>query len=71
MEQLLPALILDRSSTKTLPILIAMLRNASFQNADYGVVYMFIFLAIVPVMIVYFCLSKFIIAGVAVGGVKE
>ncbi len=66
-----PALILDRSSTKTLPILIAMLRNASFQNADYGVVYMFIFLAIVPVMIVYFCLSKFIIAGVAVGGVKE
>jgi len=31
---------------------------------------MFILLAILPVMIVYFCLSKFIIKGVTAGSVK-
>ncbi len=66
-----PGLILDSTENKTLPIMIAQLRGADFLKFDLGKVYMFIFIAIVPVMIVYFCLSKFIIAGVAVGGVKE
>ncbi len=66
-----PSLIIDTSTKKTLPLMIAQLRSADFLKFDYGQVYMFIFLAIIPVMIVYFCLSKFIIAGVAVGGVKE
>ncbi|MCH5324977.1 MAG: carbohydrate ABC transporter permease [Eubacterium sp.] len=66
-----PSLILDSASKKTLPIMISQLRGADFLKFDLGQVYMFIFIAIVPVMIVYFCLSKFIIAGVAVGGVKE
>ena len=54
-----------------MPIMIAQLRSADFLKFDMGQVYMFIFIAIIPVIIVYFCLSKFIIAGVSLGGVKE
>ena len=67
----LPSLIIDTSTKKTMPIMIAQLRSADFLKFDMGQVYMFIFIAIIPVIIVYFCLSKFIIAGVSIGGVKE
>lgn len=66
-----PALLLRADEVKTLPILIATLRSADFAKFDMGKVYMMICLSILPVIIVYLCLSKFIIAGVAVGGVKE
>ena len=66
-----PALLLKEDSVKTLPILIATLRSADFTKFDMGKVYMMICLSILPVIVVYLCLSKFIIAGVAVGGVKE
>lgn len=41
------------------------------RNADYGANYTAIFLSILPVIITYIVLSKFIIGGVAAGGVKE
>ncbi|MGN0794637.1 MAG: carbohydrate ABC transporter permease [Aristaeellaceae bacterium] len=66
-----PALLLNKKEMKTLPILIAQLRSADWLKFDMGQVYMMICLSILPVIVVYLCLSKFIIAGVAVGGVKE
>lgn len=66
----LPALLLDSQEKKTLPILIAQLRSADFMKFDMGQVYMLIFIAIVPVIIVYLLLSKFIVRGVALGSVK-
>lgn len=66
-----PALLLNKKEMKTLPILIAQLRSADFTKFNMGKVYMMICLSILPVIVVYLCLSKFIIAGVAVGGVKE
>ena len=66
-----PALIISSSRKKTLPILIAQLRSADFLKFDMGKVYMFIAIAIVPVIVVYLLLSRFIVAGVTVGGVKE
>ena len=66
-----PALILNSANKKTLPILIAQLRSADFLKFDMGQVYMMIALSILTVIIVYLFLSKFIIAGVAVGGGKE
>ena len=45
--------------------------SADFLKFDMGQVYMMIALSILPVIIVYLFLSKFIIAGVAVGGGKE
>lgn len=64
-----PALLLEKEK-RTLPILIAQLRSADFIKFDMGQVYMMITIAIVPVMIVYFALSKFIVAGVTLGSVK-
>ena len=36
-----------------------------------GKVYMLVAIAIVPIIIVYILLSKYIVAGVTLGGVKE
>ena len=65
-----PALLLDKAEKKTVPIMIAQLRSADYSKFDMGKVYMFILLAILPVMIVYVILSKSIIKGVTAGSVK-
>lgn len=62
-----PSLVLKSSTKKTLPILIAQLRSADFLKFDMGQVYMLIFIAIVPIIIIYLLLSKFIVRGVALG----
>ena len=66
----IPALLLDKAEKKTVPIMIAQLRSADYSKFDMGKVYMFILLAILPVMVVYIILSKSIIKGVTAGSVK-
>ena len=66
-----PALILQSKDKMTVPILIASLRGADYMNFDMGKIYMMIAVAIVPIVIAYLLLSKYIIAGVTLGGVKE
>lgn len=66
-----PALIIQSKSKMTVPILIATLRGADYMNFDMGKIYMMITVAIVPIVVVYLLLSKYIIAGVTLGGVKE
>ena len=66
-----PALVIQSKSKMTVPILIATLRGADYMNFDMGKIYMMITVAIVPIIIVYLLLSKFISAGVTLGGVKE
>lgn len=66
----LPALLLDKAEMKTVPIMIAQLRSADYSKFDMGKVYMFILLAILPVVLVYIALSKSIIRGVTDGSVK-
>ena len=66
-----PALIIQSKNKMTVPILIATLRGADYMNFDMGKIYMMITVAIVPIIIVYLLLSKYIIAGVTLGGVKE
>ena len=66
----IPALLLDKAEMKTVPIMIAQLRSADYSKFDMGKVYMFILLAILPVLVVYLFLSKFIIKGVTAGSVK-
>lgn len=67
----IPALVINSKMKKTIPILIAQLRSADYQKFDMGQVYMFICLAIIPLVIVYLFLSRYIIRGVSVGAVKE
>lgn len=65
-----PALVLETQEKKTLPILIAQLRDADFLKQDMGQVYMMIAFAIFPVVLVYIVLSKNIVQGIALGSVK-
>ena len=66
----LPALLLNKPEMKTVPMMIAQLRAADYSKFDMGKVYMFILLAILPVLIVYIFLSRSIIKGVTAGSVK-
>jgi multiple sugar transport system permease protein len=66
----MPALVLTSKKKQTLPILIAALRSADFLKFDQGKVYMLITMAIVPIIIIYILLSKYIVSGVTLGGVK-
>lgn len=66
----IPALLLDKAEKKTVPIMIAQLRSADYSKFDMGKVYMFIVLAILPVIIVYIFLSKLIVKGVSAGALK-
>ncbi|MBP3470390.1 MAG: carbohydrate ABC transporter permease [Lachnospiraceae bacterium] len=64
-----PTIMLTSDSKKTLPMFVQLLSSNQFRT-DYGVVYVGLFVTIIPLVIVYFILSKYIVAGVALGGVK-
>jgi len=66
----IPALIINSKAKKTIPILIAQLRSADYMKFDLGKVYIMICVAIVPLLIVFVILSKYIIRGVTLGSVK-
>ncbi|OQB25712.1 MAG: L-arabinose transport system permease protein AraQ [Firmicutes bacterium ADurb.Bin182] len=65
-----PQLIINSDKNKTIPILIAQLRSADYMKFDLGMVYIMIFVAIIPLLIVYIFLSKYIIKGLTLGSVK-
>jgi len=67
---LTPLMLLSKAEMKTLPMMVKELRGDIYRT-DYGSIYLGLTLTALPLLIVYFCLSKYIIAGVAVGGVKE
>ena len=52
-----------------MPIMVSLL-NGDIYKTEHGAVYMGLTLTVLPLFIVYFSLSKYIIAGVALGGVK-
>lgn len=65
-----PTMLLTTESKKTMPLFVQLLNNDSVKS-DYGVIYFGLFISIIPLLVMYLILSKFIIAGVALGGVKE
>lgn len=54
---------------KTMPMMVATIL-AITRSVDYGVNYLVVTLSILPVVVVYLLLSKFIVRGVALGAVK-
>ena len=66
----LPQLILRTPKKRTLPIVVSSLHSASDQYKDYGLIYMVIFLSIIPLTVVYFIFSRFILKGLTLGAVK-
>ena len=67
---LTPLMLLSDSSLKTLPMMVQELRGDIYRT-EYGSIYLGLTLTALPLLIVYFAFSKYIIAGVALGGVKE
>lgn len=63
-------LISRKANQLTMPMMINALKSND-KIANYGVIYYAIALSIVPLIIVYLLLSRFIVEGVALGGVKE
>ena len=65
----LPLILLTRQEKYTMPIMVSLLKGDIYKT-EYGAIYMGLTLTVLPLFIVYFLLSKYIIAGVALGGVK-
>ncbi len=66
----LPMILLTRKEYYTMPIMVSLLKGDIYKT-EYGAVYLALAMSVAPLMIVYFLLSKYIIAGVALGSVKE
>ena len=64
-----PLVLLTKQEKYTMPIMVSLLRGDIYKT-EYGSVYMGLTLTVLPLIIVYLLLSKYIIAGVALGGVK-
>lgn len=65
----LPSILLTKSENYTMPIMVSQLKGDIYKT-EYGAIYLGLMLTVMPLFIVYFSLSKYIIAGVALGGVK-
>lgn len=65
-----PSMLLTSQKKYTLPMFVQMMRGERFRS-DHGIIYVGLVVCIMPIFVVYFVLSKYIIAGVALGGVKE
>jgi len=65
-----PSMLLSSQKKYTLPMFVQLMRGERFRS-DYGIIYVGLVITIMPIFVVYFILSKYIIAGVALGGVKE
>ena len=68
-DYLLPYLVLDINTYRTIPIHIQYLKG-SYGTVDLGATMALVLLAIVPVIVFYLCAQKYIIKGVAAGAVK-
>jgi len=66
----LPLILLTRSEMFTMPIMVSLLRGDIYRT-ELGSIYLGLSMTVLPLFIVYFLLSKYIIAGVALGGLKE
>lgn len=66
-----PALVISDKKLWTVPIVIANARSADYMMFDLGVNYTLMTVAILPLIVIYFLLSRYIIGGVTAGGVKE
>ncbi len=66
----MPLILLTNQDKYTMPIMVSLLRGDAYKT-EYGSIYLGLSFTVLPLFIIYFLLSKYIIAGVALGGVKE
>lgn len=66
----IPQILLTSADRYTMPIMVSLLNGGDYK-VEYGAVYLGLLITVLPIFVIYFALSKYIIAGVALGGVKE
>lgn len=66
----MPSLIINSTGKKTLTMFVQMLMGESFRT-DYGVIFLSLSITILPMFVMYFILSRYIVEGVSMGSVKE
>lgn len=65
----MPSILLTDKKLYTLPIMVSQLKGDIYK-VEYGAVYLGLTVTVLPLFVIYFALSKYIIAGVALGSVK-
>lgn len=64
-----PMVLLTDQKNYTMPVMVSLLKGDIYKT-EFGSIYLGLTLTVLPLFIVYFLLSKYIIAGVALGSVK-
>jgi len=64
-----PLVLLTKQEKYTMPIMVSLLKGDIYKT-EFGSIYLGLTLTALPLIIVYFILSKYIVAGVALGSVK-
>ena len=64
-----PLVLLTKQDKYTMPIMVSLLKGDIYKT-EYGSIYLGLTLTALPLIIVYFILSRYIVAGVALGSVK-
>lgn len=67
---LMPLILINSEEKYTLPMMVQLLKTDIYRT-EMGSMYLGILLTILPLLVIYLLLSKYIIAGVSLGGVKE
>lgn len=65
----IPSVILTDIKKFTMPLMVSLLKGDIYKR-EFGAIYLGLTLSVLPIFVVYFALSKYIIAGVALGSVK-
>ncbi len=65
----IPSVILTDINKFTMPLMVSLLKGDIYKR-EFGAIYLGLALSVLPLFVVYFALSKYIIAGVALGSVK-
>ncbi len=65
----LPLILFNKTKNYTMPIMVSLL-NGDIYRREYGCVYMGLSATALPLIVVYLCLSKYIVSGIALGSVK-
>ena len=65
-----PMILLTDKNKKTLPVMASLL-NGDIYKKEYGAIYLGLLITVLPLIVVYAFLSKYIVEGVALGGVKS
>jgi len=68
-ELFVPSVLLTETKKFTMPMMVSLLKGDIYKK-ELGSIYLGLSLTVLPLFIVYFLLSKYIIAGVALGSVK-